>query len=100
MSEKGTTKLLNEMNTGYQSEQVENASGGAEETEIKDSPGKVARVRCDSAIITVTLRDGSTDVWTLTGAGEELDLGGTPLEMSENIRLHLSDDGIAWIIYK
>ena len=96
---KGIMQYLLDIDTAYSSEQVTNVSGGAEETVIKATPGKTARVRCDSAI-TVTLRDGATDLWTLTGAGAELDLGGTPLSHSADIRLHLSDDGDAWIIYK
>ena len=96
---KGIMQYLLDIDTAYTSEQVSNVSGAAEETVVKATPGKTARVRCDSAI-TVTLRDGATDLWTLTGAGAELDLGGTPLSHSADIRLHLSDDGDAWIIYK
>ena len=98
MSESRQTELMESEAVGYLSEQV-TAASGAEEFEIKDAPGKVARIRSDSAI-TVTLRDGTTDMWTITGSGEELDLGGTPLQHNTDIRLHLSGNGDAWIIYK
>ena len=83
---------------GYSSKQV-TAAAGVELFTIKATAGKTARVRLDTAI-TLTLRDGTTDLWTLSGAGAELDLGGTPLQHNTDIRLHLSDSGSAWIIYR
>ena len=94
-----TSIIAEELGRGYSAEFVENTTGGAETFEIKDSPGKVARVVVESSI-DVTLMDGTTAIWPTMSGPTDFNLAGTPMQFDESISLTLSDDGDVYILYK
>ena len=94
-----TSILANEFERGYSAEFVENGTGGPETFEIKDAPGKVARVVVVSAI-DVTLMDGTTAIWPTLSGPTDFNLAGTPMQFDESISLALSGDGDVYILYK
>ena len=90
--------LTSEMEQGWTAELV--AAAGAEVVEVKDAPGKVARVIVNTGAINVTLQDDGDAKWAVLTSAAELNLVGTPIKFDDNIELNFSGAGNAWILYK
>lgn len=90
--------IKTELEQGYTAEEI--TAAGAETVAVKATPGKVARIRVVTAVITVTPQDGAGDAWGALTNAAELDLGGTPMQFTTNIGLKFSGAGSAWILYK
>ncbi len=101
MSEMRQTQIMEEEFVGgYTAEEVENDTGGEETIEVKDAPGKVARIRVITGAINVTPMDGTDEAWGVLTNADEFNLAGTPMQFKDSIALKFSDDGVAWILYK
>jgi hypothetical protein len=87
-----------ELSQGWTS-QIVNAAG-AETIVVKATPGKVARIRVMTAVITVTPLDGAVAAWGQITDAAEFNISGSPMQFSTDIRLQFSDAGTAWILYK
>ena len=90
--------LTREMEQGWTAELV--TAAGAEVVEVKDTPGKVARVVVNTGAINVTLQDDGDAMWAPLTSAAELNLIGTPMQFNDNIELAFSGAGNAWILYK
>lgn len=99
MTESRIVQILEqELLQGWTAEKI--TAAAAETKAVKASPGKVARIRVETAVITVTPKDGATAVWGPLSDAAELDLGGTPMQFNTSINLDFSAAGAAYILYK
>lgn len=93
-----TQILEEELATGWTAKLITAAGPGVQA--VKVTPGKVARIIVNTAVITVTPMDGLVANWTALTSAAELNLTGTPMRFGTNIRLDFSAAGNAWILYK
>lgn len=98
MSEARITQLLEGDAAGWTAVLI--TAVGAETKEVKATEGKIARIRVNTASITVTPKDATAAVWgALTDAAEFVTYG-TPIKCATSIQLTFSGAGNAWVLYK
>lgn len=73
---------------------------GAGDVMVKMSAGVVAYVHCETAGLSVYLKDGDRQVWpALTGVDED-DFKACPLQLGTSIVLNFDGAGVAYIAYR